>query len=205
MKQGYIYILCTNVSNRISKELQPRDHRISSTTQPDRQGVKHPSRNHPVHEQTEVVETAASVGRNRILISGKREGGMKRGRGGMNSLWKIASNSHSRAIIPGDQTGRVSPIIHLFFSLPTSCSPVLSRFIRYSSILLQMNNPHCLDFLDPLSYGFRGRPTDSHFPEKNFLLRRKRADRNSIFEYWKTCSHFTIINDELTHCLIVIL
>lgn len=181
--------------------MQPRDHRISSTTQPDRQGVKHPSRNHPVHEQTEVVETAASVGRNRILISGKREGGMKRGRGGMNSLWKIASNSHSRAIIPGDQTGRVSPIIHLFFSLPTSCSPVLSRFIRYSSILLQMNNPHCL----PLSYGFRGRPTDSHFPEKNFLLRRKRADRNSIFEYWKTCSHFTIINDELTHCLIVIL
>lgn len=202
MKQGYIYILCTNVSNRISKELQPRDHRISSTTQPDRQGVKHPSRNHPVHEQTEVVETAASVGRNRILISGKRGGGMKRGRGGMNSLWKIASNSHSRAIIPGDQTGRVSPIIHLF-SLPPH--ELFSRFISFHPLFVHLASDEQSSLFASILRGFRGRPTDSHFPEKNFLLRRKRADRNSIFEYRKTCSHFTIINDELTHCLIIIL
>lgn len=201
MKQGYIYILCTNVSNRISKELQPRDHRISSTTQPDRQGVKHPSRNHPVHEQTEVVETAASVGRNRILISGKREGGMKRGRGGMNSLWKIASNSHSRAIIPGDQTGRVSPIIHLF-SLPPH--ELFSRFISFHPLFVHLASDEQSSLFASILW--ISRPTNGlAFSRKNFLLRRKRADRNSIFEYWKTCSHFTIINDELTHCLIVIL
>lgn len=203
MKQGYIYIyvLCTNVSNRISKELQPRDHRISSTTQPDRQGVKHPSRNHPVHEQTEVVETAASVGRNRILISGKRGGGMKRGRGGMNSLWKIASNSHSRAIIPGDQTGRVSPIIHLF-SLPPH--ELFSRFISFHPLFVHLASDEQSSLFASILW--ISRPTNGlAFSRKNFLLRRKRADRNSIFEYWKTCSHFTIINDELTHCLIVIL
>lgn len=157
-----------NVSNRISKEFQPRDHRISSTTQPDRQSVKHPSRNHPVHEQTEVVETAASVGRNRILISGKRGRGWC---GGMNSLWKIASNSHSRAIILGDQTGSFTDHSPL---LPQAVPPfyLVSSVIRPSSLRW---NSHCLPRCLSPSYGFRGRPTDSRFSEK----RRKRADSNS--------------------------
>lgn len=59
-----------------------------------------------------------------------------------------------------------------FTSSPTSCSPILSRFIRYSPIFLEMKFSLFAPLFVP---GFRGRPTDSRFSEK----RRKRADSNS--------------------------
>lgn len=139
-----------------------------------RQGVKHPSRNHPVHEQTEVVETAASVGRNRILISRKRRGDMER-RGGRDeqpledSFEFSFTGDHSR-----DQTGSFTDRSPL---LPQAVLPfhLVLSVIRPSSLRW---NSHCLPPCLSLSYRFRGRPTDSYFSENSFNVLT-----GSIFEY----------------------
>lgn len=129
MKQGYIYIyiLCTSIKSN----LQPRDHRISSTTQPDARALN------ILLAIIRFTNKRKSLKPRRALAGiefsfHEREEGIWRGEGGgMNSLWKIASNSHSRAIILGIRQG-VSPIVHLF------SHKLFSRFISFYPLFVHL-------------------------------------------------------------------
>lgn len=171
MKQGYIYIyiLCTSIKSN----LQPRDHRISSTTQPDARALNILLAIIRFTNKRKSLKPRRALAGIEFSFHEREEGIVWRGGRDEQPLEDSFEFSftgdHSR-----DQTGSFTDRSPL---LPQAVLPfhLVLSVIRPSSLRW---NSHCLPPCLSLSYRFRGRPTDSYFSENSFNVLT-----GSIFEY----------------------